>query len=78
MHIVNLDQAKNWANTCFLSLSEPASNDEIGYLSEERRLCRKTKILDILVYLAQPKDVKKQAQLNTEFLPSSAGLYDNR
>lgn len=56
-----------------------AAKDKIGYLPEERGLYRKTKILDILVYLAQLKGIpKKQAQLNAESLLKSLELYEHR
>ena len=54
-----------------------AAKDRIGYLSEERGLYKKIKILDTLVYLAQLKGVSgKQAQLKAEFLLKSFELYD--
>jgi ABC-2 type transport system ATP-binding protein len=56
-----------------------AAKDRIGYLPEERGLYRKTKILDILVYLAQLKGVSgKQAQLNAESFLKSLELYEYR
>ena len=56
-----------------------AAKDRIGYLPEERGLYRKTKTLDILVYLAQLKGIpKKQAQLNAESLLKSLELYEYR
>jgi len=56
-----------------------AAKDRIGYLPEERGLYRKTKILDILVYLAQLKGIpKKQAQLSAESLLRSLELYEYR
>lgn len=60
----------------FGDLLSPAAKDRIGYLPEERGLYRKTKLLDMLVYLAQLKGVpKKQAYLNAEILLNSLGLY---
>jgi len=57
----------------------PAAKDRIGYLPEERGLYRKTKLLDMLVYLAQLKNVpKKKAQTNAESLLKSLGLYEYR
>jgi ABC-2 type transport system ATP-binding protein len=56
-----------------------AAKNRIGYLPEERGLYRKTKTLDILVYLAQLKGIpKKQAQLNAESLLKSLKLYEHR
>ncbi len=56
-----------------------AAKDRIGYLSEERGLYKKIKILDTLVYLAQLKGVSgKQAQLKAEFLLKSFELYEYR
>lgn len=53
--------------------------DRIGYLPEERGLYRKTKLLDMLVYLAQLKNVpKKKAQENAEVLLKSLELYEYR
>lgn len=57
----------------------PAVKDRIGYLPEERGLYRKTKLLDMLVYLAQLKNVpKKEAQANAEELLKSLELYEYR
>jgi ABC-2 type transport system ATP-binding protein len=57
-------------------LLSPAAKDRIGYLPEERGLYRKTKLLDMLVYLAQLKGMpKKQAHLNAETLLNSLDLY---
>ena len=54
-----------------------AAKDRIGYLSEERGLYKKIKILDTRVYLAQLKGVSgKQAQLKAEFLLKSFELYE--
>lgn len=56
-----------------------AVKDRIGYLPEERGLYRKTKLLDMLVYLAQLKNVpKKEAQANAEELLKSLELYEYR
>ncbi|KKH50697.1 ABC transporter ATP-binding protein [Methanosarcina sp. 1.H.A.2.2] len=57
----------------------PAAKDRIGYLPEERGLYRKTKLLDMLVYLAQLKNIpKKEAQANAESLLKSLDLYEHR
>ncbi|MDQ1276207.1 MAG: type transport system ATP-binding protein [Euryarchaeota archaeon] len=57
----------------------PDVKDRIGYLPEERGLYRKTKLLDMLVYLAQLKNVpKKKAQENAEELLKSLELYEYR
>jgi ABC-2 type transport system ATP-binding protein len=57
----------------------PAAKDRIGYLPEERGLYRKTKLLDMLVYLAQLKNVpKKKAQASAESLLKSLELYEHR
>ncbi len=56
-----------------------AAKDRIGYLPEERGLYRKTKLLDMLVYLAQLKNVpRKEAQANAEALLKSLDLYEHR
>ncbi|WP_048050610.1 ABC transporter ATP-binding protein [Methanosarcina soligelidi] len=56
-----------------------AGKDRIGYLPEERGLYKKTKILDMLVYLARLKNVpKKEAQANAEKLLKSLELYEHR
>jgi len=56
-----------------------AAKDRIGYLPEERGLYRKTKLLDMLVYLAQLKNVnRKEAQANAESLLKSLDLYEHR
>jgi ABC-2 type transport system ATP-binding protein len=53
--------------------------DRIGYLPEERGLYRKTKLMDMLVYLAQLKNVpRKEAQENAEALLKSLDLYEHR
>lgn len=53
--------------------------DRIGYLPEERGLYRRTKLLDMLVYLAQLKNVpKKEAQAKAEALLKSLELYEYR
>ncbi len=58
---------------------DPAGKDLIGYLPEERGLYRKTKLVDMLVYLAQLKNVsRKQARENAESLLRSLGLYEHR
>ncbi len=58
---------------------DPAGKDRIGYLPEERGLYRKTKLVDMLVYLAQLKNVsRKQARVNAESLLRSLGLYEHR
>ena len=58
---------------------DPAGKDRIGYLPEERGLYRKTKLVDMLVYLAQLKNVSgKQAHENAESLLQSLGLYEHR
>ena len=58
---------------------DPAGKDRIGYLPEERGLYRKTKLVDMLVYLAQLKNVSgKQAHENAESLLRSLGLYEHR
>lgn len=57
----------------------PAAKDRIGYLPEERGLYRKTKLLDMLVYLAQLKNVpKKKAHTSAESLLKSLELYEHR
>lgn len=59
----------------------PAAKNRIGYLPEERGLYKKTRLLDMLVYLAQLKGVpKKQAHLNAESLLKSLELdqYKNK
>lgn len=56
-----------------------AAKDKIGYLPEERGLYKRTKILDILVYLARLKGISgKKAQLKAESLLKSFELYENR
>lgn len=56
-----------------------AAKDKIGYLPEERGLYKRTKILDILVYLARLKGIsRKQAQLKAESLLKSFELYEYR
>jgi ABC-2 type transport system ATP-binding protein len=56
-----------------------AAKDKIGYLPEERGLYKRTKILDILVYLAQLKGISgRQAKLNAESLLKSLELYEYR
>jgi len=44
-------------------LLSPAAKDRIGYLPEERGLYRKTKLLDMLVYLAQLKACPKNRRI---------------
>ncbi|AKB59776.1 ABC transporter ATP-binding protein [Methanosarcina barkeri] len=59
----------------------PAAKNRIGYLPEERGLYKKTRLLDMLVYLAQLKGVpEKQAHLNAESLLKSLELeqYKNK
>lgn len=57
----------------------PDVKDMIGYLPEERGLYRKTNLLDMLVYLAQLKNVpRKEAQANAEALLKSLELYEYR
>ncbi len=57
----------------------PAAKNRIGYLPEERGLYKKTRLLDMLVYLAQLKGVpKKQAHLNAESLLKSLELDQYR
>jgi ABC-2 type transport system ATP-binding protein len=54
----------------------PVAKNRIGYLPEERGLYRKTRLLDMLVYLAQLKGMpKKQAHLKAESLLKSLDLY---
>jgi ABC-2 type transport system ATP-binding protein len=56
-----------------------AGKDRIGYLPEERGLYRKTKLLDMLVYLAQLKNVpRKEAYEKAELLLKSLELYEHR
>ncbi|WP_304413478.1 ABC transporter ATP-binding protein [Methanosarcina sp. WH1] len=51
----------------------------MGYLPEERGLYRKTKLLDMLVYLAQLKNIpRKKAQARAESLMKSLDLYEHR
>ncbi len=58
---------------------DPSGKDRIGYLPEERGLYRKTKLVDMLVYLAQLKNVSgKQARENADTLLRSLGLYEYR
>ncbi|WP_292391926.1 ABC transporter ATP-binding protein [Methanosarcina sp. UBA5] len=53
----------------------PAAKNRIGYLPEERGLYKKTRLLDMLVYLAQLKGIpEKQAHLNAESLLQSLEL----
>lgn len=57
----------------------PAAKNRIGYLPEERGLYKKTRLLDMLVYLAQLKGIpKKQAHLNAESLLKSLELDQYR
>lgn len=59
----------------------PAAKNRIGYLPEERGLYKKTRLLDMLVYLAQLKGMpEKQAYLNAESLLKSLELdqYKNK
>jgi ABC-2 type transport system ATP-binding protein len=59
----------------------PAAKNRIGYLPEERGLYKKTRLLDMLVYLAQLKGIpEKQAHLNAESLLKSLELdqYKNK
>lgn len=54
----------------------PAVKNRIGYLPEERGLYKKTRLLDMLIYLAQLKGIpEKQAYLNAESLLKSLDLY---
>jgi ABC-2 type transport system ATP-binding protein len=63
----------------FGNFLSPAAKDKIGYLPEERGLYRKTKLLDMLVYLAQLKGMpEKQAHLNAESLLKSLELYQHK
>lgn len=57
----------------------PAVRDKVGYLPEERGLYRKIKIRDLLVYLAQLKNVPKNLgkERADEFL-FSIGLFEHR
>ncbi len=55
------------------------SKDRIGYLPEERGLYKKSKLTDLLAYLAQLKNVpKKQAWENAEYLLRSIGMYEHK
>ncbi|AKB52927.1 ABC transporter, ATP-binding protein [Methanosarcina barkeri str. Wiesmoor] len=59
----------------------PTAKNRIGYLPEERGLYKKTRLLDMLVYLAQLKGIpEKQAHLNAESLLKSLELdqYKNK
>ncbi|WP_245859827.1 ABC transporter ATP-binding protein [Methanosarcina spelaei] len=59
----------------------PAAKNRIGYLPEERGLYKKTRLLDMLVYLAQLKGIpENQARLNAESLLKSLELdqYKNK
>ncbi|HEY3361418.1 MAG TPA: ATP-binding cassette domain-containing protein [Methanosarcina sp.] len=57
----------------------PDAKNKIGYLPEERGLYKKTRLLDMLVYLAQLKGMsKKQAYLNAESLLKSLELYQHK
>jgi len=59
----------------------PAAKNRIGYLPEERGLYKKTRLLDMLVYLAQLKGVpEKQSHLKAESLLKSLELdqYKNK
>lgn len=63
----------------FEGLLSPTAKDRIGYLPEERGLYRKTRLLDMLVYLAQLKGMpEKQAHLNAESLLKSLELYQHK
>ncbi|MGP8320062.1 MAG: ABC transporter ATP-binding protein [Methanosarcinaceae archaeon] len=55
------------------------SKDRIGYLPEERGLYKKSKLTDLLAYLAQLKNVpKKQAWGNAGDLLRSIGMYEHK
>ncbi|HII92323.1 MAG TPA: ATP-binding cassette domain-containing protein [Methanosarcina sp.] len=59
----------------------PTTKNRIGYLPEERGLYKKTRLLDMLVYLAQLKGMpENQARLNAESLLKSLELdqYKNK
>ncbi len=65
----------------FGNFLSPAAKNRIGYLPEERGLYKKTRLLDMLVYLAQLKGVpEKQAHLIAESLLKSLELdqYKNK
>jgi len=57
----------------------PDAKNRIGYLPEERGLYKKTRLLDMLVYLAQLKGVpEKQAHLKAESLLKSLELDQHK
>ncbi|MDD3042335.1 MAG: ATP-binding cassette domain-containing protein [Methanosarcinaceae archaeon] len=57
----------------------PVARDRVGYLPEERGLYRKIKLVDMLVYLAELKNVpKKKGRERAEELLRSLGLYEHR
>ena len=57
----------------------PAAKNRIGYLPEERGLYKKTRLLDMLVYLAQLKGVpEKKAHLKAESLLKSLELDQHK
>lgn len=59
--------------------SGAAAKDRIGYLPEERGLYRKLNLMDMLVYLAQLKNVpKKRAQEMVETRLRLLGMFEHR
>ncbi|MBN2487745.1 MAG: ATP-binding cassette domain-containing protein [Methanosarcinaceae archaeon] len=58
---------------------DPDSKDRIGYLPEERGLYKKSKVIELLTYLAQLKGIpKKQALENAGNVLQSVGMYDQK
>jgi len=56
---------------------DPHSKDRIGYLPEERGLYKKSKVIELLVYLAQLKGMTKtRAMENTESLLQSVEMQE--
>ncbi len=78
LDIIRPDYGKISVFGDFLS---PAAKNRIGYLPEERGLYKKTRLLDMLIYLAQLKGIpEKKAHLNAESLLKSLELdqYTNK
>ncbi len=58
---------------------DSGSKDRIGYLPEERGLYKKSKVIELLTYLAQLKGIpKKQALENAGNVLQSVGMYDQK
>jgi len=63
----------------FGGVLDAASKDRIGYLPEERGLYKNSKVIELLVYLAQLKGVpKKQALENAEKYLHSVGMHEHK